>query len=338
MVGKGVDPTKARTLYAEAAETYRKAVAVRGQERQGLFLEAAKGFRSAADRWPDSALQQDGLFLAGEAYFFADHYPEANANYEWLLKHYPNSKHLDTVEARRFAIAQYWLKMADLREASFWSMNLTDDKRPWRDSFGHAIRIFDKIRIDDPTGKLADDATLAAGNAWFSRGRYIEADNFYTDLRKTFPSSDHQFHAHMLGLKAKLQSYQGPDYSGVPLDEAEKLIKQIRRQFPQQAEQEREYLARAYAEVRYKKAAREWKMAGYYDRRREYGAARFYYNRLAENYEETPYSERAETRLAEIQEEPDQPDQPLEWLVELFPDEEAIEPLIATQPGSGTTR
>ncbi len=338
MVGKGTDPAKAKALYAEAARIYREATEAAADQRRELFSEAADQFEAAAKRWPDSALEQDALFLAGEGYFFADHYPNANDSYERLLKKYPNSKHLDTVEARRFKIADYWLKLHDASPESFWSVNVTDDTRPWRDSFGNAIRIFDRIRIDDPTGRLADDATLAAGNAWFARGRFIEADNFYTDLRKTFPSSEHQFHAHMLGLKSKLQSYQGSDYSGVPLDEAEKLIKQIRRQFPNESAREREYLARAYAEVRFKQAEREWKMANYYDARKDYGAAKFYYSLLVREYDETPLAEKAQTRLAEIQGEPDEPDQPLEWLVDMFPAQDNVQPLIATQPNGDSTR
>jgi outer membrane protein assembly factor BamD (BamD/ComL family) len=124
----------------------------------------------------------------------------------------------------------------EVESQAFWEFNFFDKRRPMRDTFGHAVRVFDRIRIDDPTGRLADDATLAAGNAYFTAGRYLEADNFYTDLRKTFPSSEHQFRAHLLGVQAKLRSYQGSDYSGIPLDEAEKLIKQIRRQFPHEAE------------------------------------------------------------------------------------------------------
>jgi outer membrane protein assembly factor BamD (BamD/ComL family) len=254
-----------------------------------------------------------------------------------LLKKHPNSKYLDTVESRRFSISEYWTKKVQAEPESFWAVNAFDKGRPWRDSYGHAIRVWDKIRIDDPTGKLADDATLAAGNAHFARGRYMDADSFYTDLRKTFPSSEHQFRAHLLGVKAKLLAYQGPDYSGDCLDEAEKLIKQIRRQFPQQAAQEREFLVKAFAEVRYKKAEREWAMARYYDRRGEYGAARFYYDLVRNDYHETPFSDQAVARLEQIHGEPAVPPQRLEWLVNLFPQEEDVKPLIATAD-TGTTR
>lgn len=330
LIGRGENPDKARELYAAAEAKYQEAGQAEGAAKKKLYLEAAKGFHNAADRWPDSALEQDGLFLAGEAYFFADYYPKANNEFELLLKKYPNSRYLDLIEARRFSIAQYWLAWSDSHSRPFFVANVTDRSRPAFDPFGQAVRVYDKIRIDDPTGKLADDATLAAGNAYFSAHRFMDADNFYTDLRKTFPNSEHQFTAHMLGLKAKLLSYQGPDYTGTPLEDADKLIQQIRRQFPQQAQQEQEYLSRAYAEVRYKKAEREWKMARYHERRNEFGAARFYYELLAKKFSDTPFAPQAQESLVVIRGRPDVPPQRFEWLVDMFPKEENTQPLIAT--------
>lgn len=338
LVGKGYSPEKARERYVEAEGLYRQAAETQGDERKALFLSAADLFTNAADRWPDSALEQDALQAAGESYFFADRYPKANDAYELLLKKYPNSKYLDTVEARRFSIAQYWLGLDREDPQSFWEFNWTDKSRPVRDSFGNAVRIFDRIRIDDPTGKLADDATLAAGNAYFEDGKYLDADSFYGDLRKTFPSSEHQFRAHLLGVKAKLQSYQGPDYSGDALDEAEKLIKQIHRQFPHEAAREREYLARAFGQVRYKKAEREWHMARYRDRRGEYGAAKFYYSLLAKDYSDTPLAERAKQRITEVADRPDVPPQRFSWLVDMFPERGGVQPLMATADSGATRR
>jgi tetratricopeptide (TPR) repeat protein len=330
LIGKGENPAKARDLYSAAEDKYREASVAEGAERKPLFLAAAKGFKDAADRWPDSALEQDALFLSGESFFFADYYPKANTQYELLLKKFPNSRYLDLIESRRFVIAQYWLNWNDQHPRPLLVANLLDRSRHAFDDFGHAVRVYDRIRIDDPTGKLADDATLAAANAYFSARRFMDADNFYTDLRKTFPNSEHQFTAHLLGLKAKLLSYQGPDYSGVALDEAEKLLQQIRRQFPEQAAQEQDYLVRALAEVRYKKAEREWQMAQFHQRRSEYGAARFYYALVTKNYADTPFAPKATEQIAAIKDRPGTPPQRFQWLVDAFPREENNRPLIAT--------
>ncbi len=338
LVGKGYDPEKAREVYGIGEMHYRAGLADKGSPQRNELLQAARRFRNAADRWPDSALEQDALFLAAESYFFADHYPRANNLYERLISKYPHTKYLDVVAVRRFAIADYWLKLNEVRPQPFWAVNVTNRQRPWRDTFGHAVRVFDRIRIDDPTGRLADDATLAAGNAYFTRGRFLDADSFYTDLRKSFPSSDHQFNAHLLGVKSKLMSYEGPDYAGEGLEEAEKLIRQMRRLFPGEADEHRDYLNRAHAEVQFLLAEREWYRARYFDRRREYAAASFHYDVLTRDFDATPFAQEAETRLAQIEDRPPVPPQRMEWLVDLFPKTEDVRPLVASSEPTTTQR
>ena len=275
--------------------------------------------------------------MAGESYFFADYYWDAETQYEMLLKKYQNSKHIDAVQPRRFAIANYWLSLHYDDPKAFYELNLVDKSLPLNGAFKHAMRVFDRIRLDDPTGKLADDATLALGKAHFAEGKFIKADEYFTDLRKTFPSSEHQFTAHFLGLKSKLEAYQGPDYSAVSLKGAEKLITQIRKQFPVEAQREREYLNEEYALLRYKLAERDFLMAKRFDRRAEYGAAKFYYSGLLDEYPETPFGERARQRIREIGGEPDVPEQPLEWVVAMFPEDDKVEALLNNNASGGAT-
>ena len=336
LTGNGPDPKQAKVLKSEGEALYQQAIQARQQNSDvghaPLFLAAASKLGSAAKKWPSSTVEQDALFLQAEANFFADRYPKAQDTYERLLEKYPNCRYLDRVQPRRFSIAQYWLTLHRESPQNLLSFNVTDRTRPGRDTFGEAIRTFDRIRLDDPTGKLADDASLAIGNAYFNRGDFMRADENYEDLRKTFPSSEHQFRAHFLGLKCKLLNYQGPDYSGLALVEAEELLSQIRKQFPVEAEQEREYLAKAAAEIRYRLAEREWHSGQHYDRRAEFGAARFHYRTLLAEYGDTPFTPRAEARLASIGDRPNDPPQRFAWVAKLFPDREPEKPLL--QSGS----
>jgi outer membrane protein assembly factor BamD (BamD/ComL family) len=336
--GTAADPDLAKQLYSEAEALFRQASQESDSQRARTYLQAAAKYETAAKKWPDSALHEDALFMVGESRFFADEYPEANKAFEQLLKQYPHSRHLDRAEARRFSIAQYWLKVQQERQLATLNFNVTDKTRPLNDTFGNALRVFDRIRLDDPTGKLADDATLAAGNAHFAAGNFIQADTFFSDLRKAYPNSEHQFVAHLLSVKAKLESYQGPEYSGDPLDQAEELIKQIRTQFPVESQKEREYLARAYAEVRYLQAEREWWMARYFDRRSEYLAARIHYETLVKDFPETPYLARARERLQDLSGMPDRPPERLSWLINLFPRDQKVQPLLDAGDGSTIRR
>jgi outer membrane protein assembly factor BamD (BamD/ComL family) len=327
LTGQEPKPELARALYAQAEEKYRLAIASPEDKRAELLVEAADQYSEAAKRWPDSALEQDGLYMAGESYFFADSYVKANGAYELLIKKYPGTKHMDTIDARRYTIGQYWLELTNRNPENAFAINFTNRRKPWRDTRGHALRVYDKIRVDDPSGKLADDATLAAANAHFVSKSYFKADEYYGDLRKAFPTSEHQFKAHYLGLKTKLLCYQGSDYGGDALDEAEKLIKQIRKQFPQEAEAEKEFLARAFAEVRFKKAEREWDTAQYFCKRGEYGAARLYQQTIVDKYTDTPFGERAKQQIAEQKDYPAEPPKRFDWVVNLFPREQPAKPL-----------
>jgi outer membrane protein assembly factor BamD (BamD/ComL family) len=334
LTGNGPNPNLARQLLDEAQPLYVQAVQSREEnpdESQTQFLAAAEKFEEAAGRWPDSALEEEALRLLGECYYFADSYSKAEDAFGRLVKKYPRTRYLDSVQARRFSVAQYWLQLDDQQHVPWYIVNATERSRPLTDTFGHAMKIFDRIRLDDPTGKLADDATLALANAYFARGKFMKADEYYTDLRKTFPTSEHQFRAHFLGLKAKIESYQGLEYSGKPLEEADKLVTQIRKQFPVEAQAEREYLVKAFAEIRYRQAEREWYRAERHDRRAEYGAARMYYTALAKDFGDTPFGKQAGERLGIIADRPDVPPQTLTWLVKMFPERETVRPLLATE-------
>ncbi len=342
ITGRGPDRNAARELYGKGEELYREAVTLRASDPDAdvtrLFLDASDQFAEAALRWPDSALEEDALFRAGESQFFADHYVKANHYFELLLKNYPNTRYLDLVGARRFLIAQYWLKIHAEPGFKGVGLNLTNKSLPWADTYGHALRIYDRMRLDDPTGKLADDATIAAANASFTKGDYDKADQYYSDLRTHFPSSEHQFHAHYLGIQAKLRGYRGARYTGESLEETEKLIQQIRRQFPRQSKEHAEELDRAAAKVRFLMAEREWLMAQYYARRKEYGAARFYYDIVLRDYPDTPFADKARAEVGEMAGKPPVPPQPLAWLVNLFPDSDTAKPLVATAASETTTR
>lgn len=337
-VARGSQDTEdAKRAYAEAETKFRSATSLEAGKRRRTFRRAASGFLKAAEKWPESELEQDALFMASESYFFADDYPEANELLERVADEYPNNRHTDIINARRFRIAQYWLELVRIKGESSFSVNVTDHQRPWRDTTGHALRTFDKIRIDDPRGKLADDATMAAANAYLASENYYLADEYYEDLRSAFPNSEHQFMAHYLGVEAKLLSYRGAEYSGVALDEAEELVKQIWRQFPVDADKYREQLDKAWVEVRHKQADRDWLTAKFYERRKEFGAAKYQYALIMKNYDDTQFSREANLALAAIADRPNVRDVPFAWIENYVPTQKKAKPLVARNPTATDT-
>lgn len=337
-MGLGPDESAAREHYQRAMRIYQSAADAEGDQRKEQFLDASKAFAKSADRWPSSSVEEDALFHQAESLFFAERYPRAEDKFAMLVKKYANTKYIDTLSKRRFQMAKYWLDHYQQDKDLPVTPNLTAKDRPVFDKYGHAIRILEQIRLDDPTGELADDATMLAASASFREGKYYRADEFLTDLRRSFPSSQHQYAAHMLGLRCKVELYQGPSYDAGPLDAAEELIKQMRRQFPTESAKDTELLATAWKDVRMNRAIREMKLAQYRDRRNEVRAARTQYEKIVRDYSDTSLAQNAEERLAQLGGRPDLPPQRLQWLARVFPTTEPEQPLLATRPDSATRR
>lgn len=307
-VGLGPDERLARDYMSEGEKHFAAAE----------YDKAAKMFKAACGRWPDSTLEENAMFLQAESYFFANRYSKANDQYGELIKKYPNTRFLDKTVARKFAIGRFWQQLDQEHHRWVLVPNFFDRKQPMFDTYGHAINAYNDVRINDPRGPLADDAIMAAANAYFVKGRYEDADYYFSLLRTDYPKSDFQLQAHLLGLQCKLLKYQGPEYNGKPLEEAEELTNQILAQFSHELGEERERIVRAKASVRAQRAQRDIHLAQYFDNGKHYGAARIYYAQVMKDYPQTPFAEQAKTRLAAIQGEPDHPPSRLASLTNLF--------------------
>ena len=117
------------------------------------------------------------------------------------------------------------------------------------------------MRLNDPTGPLADASVMALGNAYFRCGRYENAAYNYDLLRKEYPNSKHQVLAHVLGLQAKMRVYQGTLYDRRPLNDAKKIADQSLNQFDKELGPERDRVAQARAQIIEEKANREFILA-----------------------------------------------------------------------------
>lgn len=319
-VGLAPNENAAQQQFAEAMAVYKAASQVHGEsEARAQFDKAAKMFSRAALRWPNSSIEEDALFFQAESNFFADRYPKAELQFGKICGKYQSTKYIDRISQRRFQIAKYWLDHHnEVREELAIAPNFSSRDRPTFDKFGNAIKVLERVRLDDPTGELSDNATMLAADACYKDGRYFRADELLTDLRRSFPNSDHQYDAHMLGLRCKVKLYQGPSYDAGPLDDAEELVKQMRRQFPNESGENTEFLAKAYKDIRMNRAIREWNLAQYRDRRQEFRAAKIQYRRVAEDFSDTSLGVAAEERLAQLGDAPDLPPQRLEWLARPF--------------------
>jgi outer membrane protein assembly factor BamD (BamD/ComL family) len=295
MVGMGPNEKIAQAAYTEGDALF----------REKKFKQAEGKYDKAAFRWPDSALEEDSMFMQAECQFLTDRYADAYDTYDNLLKKYTNSRHIDTISKRYFAMGDYWTRLN--REHPHWptTPNVLDKERPYFDTNGHARRCFEAIIENDSTGPLADDAIMQLANSYFVGGRYADAADYYEMLRHQYPDSDHQFNAHLLGLQCELNQYQGPFYDDVPLKNAEKLCEQLLTQFPDKLGTEREKVLEHRKNIEVQFAMRDMEIAEYYEKGKKNLAARQHYNSLTNKYPGTPLASEARDRLAALEGKPD---------------------------------
>jgi outer membrane protein assembly factor BamD (BamD/ComL family) len=308
--GYGPDRKLARKYFNEGLSLY----------EQKRFSEAAAKFKSAAGRWPDSTLEEDAMFMQAECLFFADKYPKADDVFANLLKKYDNSRHLDKIMVREFAIARYWEQAHAHRPYWFLMYNALDSTRPHFDTAGNARKAYEVVALNDPTGPLADDALMAVGNWYFTRDRYDESADYYDRLRKEHPNSTHIIDAHLLLVKSKQLAYQGPLYDGTPLKDTGRLAEETVQRFGNRLGEEKANLVDLENRVDVEMARRDWAMAEFYEGKKQYGAARFYYNQIMKDYPQMEVAHAAQQRLEEIKGYPDKPKNYFKYLTDLFPD------------------
>ncbi|TWT92316.1 Outer membrane protein assembly factor BamD [Botrimarina colliarenosi] len=321
--GYGPDQQTAETLFKEGVALF----------EEGKYDPAAVKFEAAANRWPGTELASKSLFNLGESYYFADKYKDASDAYVQLLDKHPSTPKLDATIERLWKIAQYW-------EQTYFgeSWHAPLDYRPFAqtvptlDTVGHAVRLYDAIRLNDPTGPRADDAIMATAEVYRRRNRFADADYHYSLLRHEYPRSEHQFEAHLLGLQAKMLLYHGPEYDSSPLLDAKRLEELTRINFSGRlTDEQRNQLTEMRAQIARAIEERDLQMAAYYEGTEHIAAAKYYLNRVAKKNPDSPAAEQARTKLAEIQGLPDSPEVPMEWLVNLFPENKQYESINSVQ-------
>ncbi|MDO4585631.1 MAG: outer membrane protein assembly factor BamD [Planctomycetia bacterium] len=287
---------------------------------QGNFDKAADKLWYAYFRWPDSPLQEDAIFLRAEAFFFDHQYAKAQREYERLLKKYDSTRYLDRVSPRLFAIGRYWEQLDQIHHYAALAPNFTDKTRPTFSTFGEAVKAYKTIALHDPNGLWAEHALMAAGNANYIRGEYVDAAQYYDDLIRSYPQSKHLLPACELNLSAKLLMYQGPEYDGKALEDADELAQRLISQFDRQLGERKEAILQTRNKIVEAKAERDMAFAEFYETKRLYGAARFYYLLVINEYPQTVASELAKERYDRIRDYRAEPPDYFAWLKKVFPE------------------
>jgi outer membrane protein assembly factor BamD (BamD/ComL family) len=312
-------PAAGRDEYERAAAMF----------KAGDYKAAERMAEKVADKYTNSPVREDALFLTAESQFKQKRYSWAQDSYDLLVKEFPATRYMETRNKRLFNIARYWLqdpqyvtadnvKSAEFnptggqtratvdakpRKAGGFDItrtvpilpNVTDRTRPVFDTEGRAMQALKSIWQSDPTGALADDALMLEASHHMRNGNYLEADRIYTILRDEYSKSPHAENAYVLGAYVKQASYQGPEYDPQVLKNAEELKKSTLRLYPKHPDRER--MLRDLRKIELAKAASDWDMVRFYRRKNRPISVAIYCRQIIKNHPTTDYADRARKLL-----------------------------------------
>ncbi len=171
------------------------------------------------------------------------------------------------------------------------------DKEDWLE----AIRIFDEIRLQAPTSDYAVNATFLEGMARYNSGTYISAAVDFRAVRRNYPNSSMAPRAQfMVGESYNMLSPRpelDQTYSQYAINEYQNFL----RDYSTSDKPLVDSAQMRITDIRNKMARKILLGAELYLKLSSNNSAIAFFNRVVENYYDTPSAVEAQLRIAEVQ-------------------------------------
>ena len=254
---------------------------------------------------------EEACFFEAECQVLRNELSKAEGTYKKLINEHRYSQYVAKAGQRLYDIADFWLN--DTRK----QMELYEQQRagkirfvpptfvhfskekPFLDEEGRALLCLQAVIEADINGPLKEKSLFYLGTVYFFRKNYREADHWYTQLY------DDKFYSKgQLAAKAIKQSIickqvvnGGSAYDRRTLEQARKLVEQARRQYPELAQKEGDWLDRQLVNINHQQADGDFNTAEFYRRIGKPGSAYFYYELVRRRYPGTEYAKMSVVRM-----------------------------------------
>ena len=272
------------------------------------YADARRLFGPLADNtYNPGHMVEKARFLEGECCRLQRKLPEATATYNRYLRDHIGGVYSRQAADRMFAIAEEWRKDlmpegGDGVEQASWVPNFTDPTRPTLDMEGELVKTYENIAEGAPHAECAEKAMFWAGYLHYARGRYEDADHFFSTLAEHFPDSPLRADAVKYAIDAKNRAVGGPYYDGQKSNEALQLVHNLEASQPEYRRDaaKQEWMTQQKLAIHAGQAERDFESAEYYRRSGKYGSAYFCYELVKRRYPGTKWSDLAVKRVDEM--------------------------------------
>ena len=263
---------------------------VRSLMLEGDYRKAMRESDKFVEYYGTDELADENLYLRGEIQMARNNLMTAAKSFQQLLAAHPDTDRYHDAIAKQYEIGDlYYAKGEQLAPKRFRLFK----KRP----FKRAAEVYTMVVDNQPFTPEAAEAQYKVGLCHYARKEYIDAAFEYQRVVEDYAASDWVNDASYGLALCYYNASLPPAYDQTPSELTVASIDEFATRFP---EDERiADLNEKRSEMRESIAQQRLDIARFYEKRREYPAAKLYYEMLTNDFEDTEASKIAANWLAE---------------------------------------
>ena len=257
------------------------------------YKRAIKEFKKLVKAYKESHEAAEGQYYLGRTYEEDGDAYQAFKEYRKTIQVYPSTKRFDEILQHEFELGNQFL--AGKKRKVFGMASLL----PARDK---AVEIFQAIVEDGPFSEQGQLAQYKLGLAHMALGDYENAVTAFEGIISRYPDSplvdDARFQIAQASLKGTFKS----DYDQSPTDLAIRELTAFVKEYPE-SELNADATTRL-SELKERRAAHEYQVAQFYEKRGHKESASLYYEAIAQQFPQTALGPKAAARMQVLQPSP----------------------------------
>lgn len=236
----------------------------------------------------DTDLSDQNQFLRGEIRQLQGKYIEAARQFQLVVTNYPATGLYDDVIAKQYEIGDQLFQRGETLAGKKWRLFR---KRPYK----KATQVYSMVIENQPFTDAAAEAQYKVGLCHHVRKEHVEAAFEYRRVMEDYATSEWVDDASYGLAKCYYESARPPEYDQEPSQLAIEAMDAFLRHYPN--DERGGELTTLRAEMRESIANQRLSTAKFYEKRRDFDAARIYYTVLSERFDDTAAGEKAKQWL-----------------------------------------
>lgn len=244
----------------------------------GNYRKALRECDKFVEYYGNDPLAADNLFLRGEILMAQRQWWNAAKSFQQLLANYPGSDKYDEAIKKQYELGDHFYARGERLAGKKFRLF---KKKPYK----RAADIYAMVVENQPFAAEAAEAQYKIGLCHFARKQYLDAAFEYKRVVEDYPTTEWVNDASYGLAMCYYKNSYSPLYDQTPSELTVDAIDDFKANFPSDAKNEE--LDGMRVEMRDSIAQQYLNNARFYERRREFPAAKLYYEKIQTDFADT---------------------------------------------------